>query len=53
MKKEDNKNDYINYLNWCKVWNKKPYEYKILNEYMFETKQYNQPYDYAKNGKEK
>ncbi len=35
MKKEDNKNDYINYLNWCKVWNKKPYQYKTLKEYLY------------------
>ncbi|MFH8093213.1 MAG: hypothetical protein QXM38_04700 [Candidatus Aenigmatarchaeota archaeon] len=42
--------DYENFLNWCKMWNKKPYQYKTLKEYIFETKQYNQPYIYEKNG---
>ena len=35
--------DYGNFLNWCKMWNKKPSQYKTLNEFIYETKQYNQP----------
>lgn len=40
--------DYGNFLNWCKMWNKKPSQYKTLNEFIYETKQYNQPYNYEK-----
>jgi len=35
--------DYDNFLNWCKLWNKKPNYYSSLKEFQFEINQYNKP----------
>jgi len=32
-----------NFKNWCMIWNKKPYQYSTLKEYLFETMKYKEP----------